>query len=213
MRICLLGIGFLMSMWLPGCGLDDSGDDDKPIRETKENTMALINGVNLMGKWEGECHDSDLIDSSMEIEYRFSGDDVEKIYKLYEDADCDDRLATIRYSGDVKIRRVKGKRDYRDLDIEFKKVRATIRNDTAVDLFSSLNFCGVKEWEKGKVYDLTDESRRKGCPLPDAPATVYDRVKIEGDNLYFGNPGLDFASKKSDRPEDVNKDEPFDKED
>jgi hypothetical protein len=185
-----------------GCG--SLGDKDDAPEEGKETIENIVNGIDLVGTtWVGECYESDLLERSVRETYVFKGDDIVHVWALFDDAECENQLAEVKYAGEYKLKAEDLGASERKIDMNFAGAAATVNSENGTSVLETLDFCGIESWPMDQEIVLTDAVNSSLCPLPDLPSVDYDFLSADGNKLYFGTPRSTTASEE-DRPTEVN---------
>ncbi|MGE0616801.1 MAG: hypothetical protein AB7P04_14310 [Bacteriovoracia bacterium] len=142
---------------------------------------------NVMGTWEGKCHDSDLLDLSMQEFLMFEGADTQLVQRFYSEDDCREPAVIVRYKGSFVVREdVAETPGGKQVDFEYNTVTVTALNEAGRKTLDNTDFCGHEEWMVNTEVDLTVNSTRDLCLLYDTPHAKYDIFLVNGDELKMG---------------------------
>jgi hypothetical protein len=137
--------------------------------------------------------------------FTFSGNEVQKAVDIYPGPEGGTPVMTVIYKGTYSRGNDLGNETYQ-IDLSYKTVELVARNEDAVKVLNTLNFCGKSDFALGVNADLTANSPEGLCPLDDTPSVVYDIYKVEGDRVFFGKGDKTSAEK---RPTELDRENPF----
>lgn len=198
--ISKLFAGVVIAIVSSGCGTTSSHD----AAETVGNTLK---DYKIMGTWGSSCTESKILHASMKEFYTFDGNNLSKVREFYSKSDCTDPIVRVAHEGTfgIDFKNDLGENS-RNIDFDYKTASVTPLTDGGVTLLNATHFCGEKDWKVNTAFDLTKASEGITCPL-DQAKSVYDIVRVDGDQLYFGHGGPKNTTKE--RPTALDKDAPF----
>jgi hypothetical protein len=185
----LVGAGF----FLAGCG-DEAKDVSDEVGQHIEHR-------NLMKTWAADCKGSSLFGLSTRQIYKFGGNDFKEAYVLYSDDKCQDKVGTLKYSGNMVIGNEVGNSDIFPVDYKYKKVTLRVEDGDIADIVEE--FCEIERMEPGKEVDVTKESGSADCPIRSVPRNEFGVYQVSGETLYLAESR---PEKRSDRPKSVDAD-------
>lgn len=148
---------------------------------------------------------------SMRTQYRFEGATVMRKTLVYTSLDC---------SGDIAARFVEsGEFDIKPdaktptesavhIDMNFRKVMASVHTAEGQTIANALTLCGGNQWVLGQEVEVTTRAGDLTCYSAQVPRQVANIYLLEGNVLYIGSASKDEVD-ASGRPSFLDKTQPY----
>lgn len=133
--------------------------------------------------------------------YRFTGANVTRKTEVFQSADCTGEAA-LEFSeiGAFDILDDNKTADGgRLIDMDFKKLEVTVKNDAGLKVANAVSLCGTNNWSDNQKADVTTKSEDVNCYNAKVPRMQANIYKLEGSVLYLGTMSKDPVA-KSARP-------------
>ncbi len=142
---------------------------------------------------------------SMRVQYKFQGANVNRVSALYASADCAQEAYIFNESGEFKIDKSKKTNDGGvHIDMSFKKVLLTIKDDNGAKSANAGKLCGRSDWAPGNEVDVTAAAKDLTCYNIQVPRKNLNVYRIDNNILYLGASPAAASAKPSDRPATLN---------
>ncbi len=196
----------LMAMTLLGTmGMLASCDDDNPIAEAVDEVEETAELQQLQETWQAPCAESSILNASSVEKITFEGTDFTKTMTISSDSSCSSAEGVVTMTGDFSIDETSADSDaVYNLDLSYQQMKITLNNETAVDLFNAVNFCGVEDWKVNEEVVIESSETSQDCFISELPKTEYGKVEVDDseDKMYLS---AEFTDAAEDRPETVDR--------
>jgi len=196
----------IMAMTLLGTmGMLASCDDDNPITEAIDEVEETAELQQLQETWQAPCAESSILSASSVEKITFEGTDFTKTMTISSDSSCSSAEGVVTMTGDFSIDETSADTDaVYNLDLSYQQMKVTLNNETAVDLFNAVNFCGVEDWKVNEEVVIESSETSEDCFISELPKTVYGKVEVDDseDKMYLS---AEFTDAAEDRPETVDR--------
>jgi len=172
---------------LIGCS-DDSKDAARNIR----------NEPDLQGTFTDIRSSSKILGASEKIQLKFEGNKYTRSQIFYGEFGCENETGRIEYTGEFKAGKQNQKNPSQSgtLDLNVEEAKVKVSTDGLATALNAVNYCGHRDFAKGKEITLSGKQTQGLCPIENVPVQLYTIYKIEGDRLYLGD--LDITTMAGD---------------
>ncbi|MAF77103.1 MAG: hypothetical protein CME63_12475 [Halobacteriovoraceae bacterium] len=196
----------LMTLSLVGAmGMLASCDDDNPIAEAVDEIEETSELQQLQETWQAPCAESTVLNASSVEKISFEGNDFTKTMNISSDSSCSSTEGVVTMTGEFSIDETSADTDeVYNLDLTYQQMKITLNNETAVDIFNAVNFCGVEDWTVGEEVVIESSETGEDCFVSELPKTVYGKVEVDDseDKMYLS---AEFVDESENRPETVDR--------
>ncbi len=191
--LCIISMSLLA---FAGCSDDDDGV------QAVENCTSNVEFCGMVAR--SSCEGSSLIDLSERNSLEFNGNTFKRVQRYYSSSDCSTtEAAVVEYSGEFTVDENEDSARAGDMNISLTKGTIKVNDESAADILSVANFCGVENYEAGKSYEITGEQTEGTCPIMNMPVDLYGSYEIDDNKLILDHHINEMATSEEDRSTDL----------
>lgn len=170
--------------------LSYSCDKDRD-QEDLSPQFKLMGGESLSGSWENSCVSNE--DDDFKLQISFSGGKYfNKTRNTYISEGCEELGHTTTVTGSYELFE---DADYQsNINFEISEVNIVPKNEEVAELFNSISFCGLNDWQTNQLKSFREGScgPAQGHKVINAGISVVGdglkiRVKLDEANEQFSN--------------------------
>ena len=160
----------------------------------------------LQGHWKSDCNPGEVFGQTRTDEYIVNGSQQTQITTYYGDANCTRPIIEAHWAIEV-VTGAEIEPGVRELNVTYKGVAVTAKNEAGSHVLESWGYCGINEWPVNEWRDITNRSGTERC-VASLPVSNYTIYSVIDDKLYLG---YGFSDDVSRRPATLNWDNPLSK--